>query len=109
MSAKLLACKDGSYTYVVADEVLVSDDFIKCTMYIVKLDRNTLDVKCDCNLFEFKGILRRYALRILVKLGKSVMTSKYILDQWRKDAKQKYIFVKDEPSSNHNLKMYDKI
>ncbi|KAF5465464.1 hypothetical protein F2P56_015474 [Juglans regia] len=103
--------KGGRYTFVVADEVQVHDDLLKRANYTVKIDEDPFDVKCSCKLFEFKGILCRHVLRILTQLGKSTVTSKYILDRWRKDVKRKYTFFKSnyDTSSNHNARRYDRI
>ncbi|KAF5445256.1 hypothetical protein F2P56_034321 [Juglans regia] len=46
-----------------------------------------------------------------VKLGKSTVPSKYILDWLRKDVKSKYTFVKSnyDTSNNHDAQRYDRI
>ncbi|KAF5477043.1 hypothetical protein F2P56_003722 [Juglans regia] len=104
---------DGAkYTYVVADEIEVSDEFLKRVNYIVSVhEEDPLDITCSCKLFEFRRILCRHALRILAQLGKSEVPPKYILDRWRKDIKRKYIEIKSsyETTSNPERQRYDRI
>ncbi|XP_042983428.1 protein FAR1-RELATED SEQUENCE 5-like [Carya illinoinensis] len=111
LTTSLLGCEGRKYTYIVADEVQVSDELIKRANYIVKLDEDLLEVNCSCKLFEFRGILCKHALRILTQLGKSTIPSKYILDRWRKDIKRKYTFIKliYEATSNPERQRYDRI
>ncbi|XP_041020494.1 protein FAR-RED IMPAIRED RESPONSE 1-like [Juglans microcarpa x Juglans regia] len=111
LTISLLGCEGGKYTFVVTDEVQVHDNLLKRANYTVKIDEDPLDVKCSCNLFEFSGILCRHALLILTQLGKHTVPSKYILDQWRKDVKRKYTFIKSsyDTSSNHDAQRYDRI
>ncbi|KAG6667028.1 hypothetical protein CIPAW_01G072300 [Carya illinoinensis] len=111
ISTSLLGCEGAKYTYAVADEIKVSDEFIKHANFIVALDEDPLEVKCSCKLFEFKGILCRHALRVLVLLGKNELPSKYIFDRWRKDIKRKYTFIKSsyEANCNSERQRYDRI
>ncbi|KAF5464428.1 hypothetical protein F2P56_014503 [Juglans regia] len=111
LSTSLLGCEGAKYTYAVADEIKVSDEFIKHANFIVALDEDPLEVKCSCKLFEFRGILCRHALRVLALLGKSKLPSKYILDRWRKDIKRKYTFIKSsyEANCNPERQRYDRI
>ncbi|KAF5481660.1 hypothetical protein F2P56_002297 [Juglans regia] len=111
LATSLLGCEGGRYTFVVADEVQVGDDLLKRATFTVKVDQDPLDVKCSSKLFEFRGILCRHAIRILTQLGKHIIPSKYILDRWRKDVKQKYTFVKSsyDTSSIDDARRYDRI
>ncbi|XP_041004085.1 protein FAR1-RELATED SEQUENCE 5-like [Juglans microcarpa x Juglans regia] len=60
LTTSLLGCEGGRYTFVVADEVQVSDDLLKRATFTVKVDQDPLDVKCSSKLFEFRGILCRH-------------------------------------------------
>ncbi|KAF5442386.1 hypothetical protein F2P56_035049 [Juglans regia] len=80
LTTSFMGCEGGRYEFVVVDEVQVYDNLLKRANYIVKVNEDPFDVKCSCNLFEFRGILCRHALRILTQLGKHIVQSKYILD-----------------------------
>lgn len=45
-------------------------------------------MQCDCNFFQFKGILCRHALSVYKLNQVYEIPSQYILDRWRKDFKQ---------------------
>ncbi|KAF5460383.1 hypothetical protein F2P56_020257 [Juglans regia] len=108
--ASLPTCEDSIHLYQVTDEIKV-DGFIKRAKFCVAFNEDNAEVKCPCNLFEFKGILCRHALRVLTMLDKD-LSSKYILDRWRKDLKRKYTFVKssyDDLSGNLEAQRYDKL
>ncbi|XP_042944576.1 protein FAR-RED IMPAIRED RESPONSE 1-like [Carya illinoinensis] len=111
LTTTFLGCEGARYKCVVADEVQVSDNFLKCVNFTVEVDEDPLDVKCSCKLFEFRGILCRHTLRILTQLGKDTIPSKYILDRWKKDVKRKCIFVKSsyDTSSIDDTRRYDRI
>ncbi|KAG7980357.1 hypothetical protein I3843_05G179200 [Carya illinoinensis] len=104
---------DGAkYTYVVADEIEVSDGFIKRVNYNVSVEEeDPLNITCSCKLSEFRGILCRHALRILAQLGKTEVPAKYILAHWKKDIKRYYLNVKNsyEATSNPVRKRFDRI
>ncbi|XP_040985689.1 protein FAR-RED IMPAIRED RESPONSE 1-like [Juglans microcarpa x Juglans regia] len=110
LTTSYLGGNGGKYMYIVADEIEVSDGFLKCVNYIVSVhEEDSLDITCNYKLFEFKGILCRHALRILVQLVKSEVPPKYILDRWIKDIKRKYIQIKSsyEATSNPERQRYD--
>ncbi|XP_042954662.1 protein FAR1-RELATED SEQUENCE 5-like [Carya illinoinensis] len=104
---------DGAnFTYVVGDEIKVSDGFIKRVNYFVSVcEESSLDITCSCKLFEFRGILCRHALRILTQLDKSEVPPKYILDRWRKDIKRQYVNVRSsyEATSNPEKQRFNRI
>ncbi|XP_041001107.1 protein FAR-RED IMPAIRED RESPONSE 1-like [Juglans microcarpa x Juglans regia] len=64
-----------------------------------------------CRYGEIKSTIHRHALRILTQMGQHTIPSKYILDRWRKDVKQKYTFVKSsyDTSSVDDARRYDRI
>ena len=64
------------------------------------------DVKCNCFLFEFKGILCRHSLHVLSSRGVLEVPSKYILSRWRKDLKREHTDIKvNYDGSNKTPKM----
>ncbi|KAG6624393.1 hypothetical protein CIPAW_16G024000 [Carya illinoinensis] len=104
---------DGAgHTFIVGDEIKVSDGCIKRVNYFVCVyGENPLDITCTCKLFEFRVILCRHALRILAQLDKGEVPPKNILDRWRKDTKRHYVNVKSsyEATSNPERQRFDRI
>lgn len=60
----------------------------------VQFNEDVCDVNCSCKLFQFKGILCRHALAVLISRMVTTLPESYILPRWRKDVKRKYAFVK---------------
>ncbi|OIV92311.1 hypothetical protein TanjilG_10521 [Lupinus angustifolius] len=73
----------------------------KETMVEVTFDRASCDVKCNCCLFEFKGILCRHSLAILSQERVKEVPCKYILDRWRKSVKRNYVYIKTSYGVQH--------
>ncbi|XP_042413491.1 protein FAR1-RELATED SEQUENCE 5-like [Zingiber officinale] len=47
-------------------------------------------LKCMCRLFEFRGILCRYVIKVLMRMKVIKVPMSYIMDRWRKDIKRGY-------------------
>ncbi|KAG6503013.1 hypothetical protein ZIOFF_035302 [Zingiber officinale] len=47
-------------------------------------------MKCLCRLFEFRGIVCRHLMSVLVKRKVTTVPEHYILERWRKDIKRGY-------------------
>lgn len=71
LTTSFLGCEGATQTYIVVNENKVSEKLIKRANFIVHLDEDPWG-ECRCTLFEFKGIVCRYSLRILAQLGKSI-------------------------------------
>ncbi|KAH7690217.1 FHY3/FAR1 family protein [Dioscorea alata] len=52
-----------------------------------------LDIKCSCNLFEFRGILCRHICKVLIEKNVKEIPQRYILPRWRKDIKRRHTCV----------------
>ncbi|KAF5477601.1 hypothetical protein F2P56_004221 [Juglans regia] len=106
-----MGCEGGRYMFIIVDEVQVGDDLLKRVTFNVIIDQDLFDVKCNCWLFEFRGILCKHALRVLIQMSQHTIPSKYILDRWRKDVKRKYTFVKScyDTSSIDDARRYNRI
>ncbi|KAG6484537.1 hypothetical protein ZIOFF_053056 [Zingiber officinale] len=61
------------------------------------------EMKCLCRLFEFRGIVCRHLLSVLVKRKVTTVPEKYILERWRKDIKRGYQRITNiyDDSSQH--------
>lgn len=62
--------------------------------FTVYFNQDTVDIKCNCRLFEFRGILCRHAILVLQKKKIYIAPEKYILRRWRKDVKRSHTNVK---------------
>ncbi|XP_074571837.1 protein FAR-RED IMPAIRED RESPONSE 1-like [Curcuma longa] len=57
---------------------------------LVQYNEVDCELKCLCRLFEFRGILCRHMLSVLIKTNATRVPEKYILERWRKDIKRRY-------------------
>ncbi|XP_042380308.1 protein FAR1-RELATED SEQUENCE 6-like [Zingiber officinale] len=62
-----------------------------------RVDYTELDcqVKCLCHLFEFRGILCRHVISVLIRMKVIEVPMNYIMDRWRKDIKRGYQSITD--------------
>ncbi|KAL9463985.1 hypothetical protein AB3S75_001729 [Citrus x aurantiifolia] len=60
----------------------------------VVFDETKCEVSCICSKFQFRGILCRHALSVLIRHGIEILPEMYILSRWRKDVKRCYSKVK---------------
>ncbi|XP_062098747.1 protein FAR-RED IMPAIRED RESPONSE 1-like [Humulus lupulus] len=101
--------KDGAY-YVT--ETLFIGDKQKEMGYNVQFNNETCEVKCACRLFEFKGIICRHALSVLIREHVKSVPEKYIVPRWRKDIKQCHTRIKvnyNEWSGSFETQRYDRL
>jgi hypothetical protein len=84
--------KNGSqYRYKVSNGFDCRDTFIVC------VDRNTKVAHCDCQLFQFMGLLCRHILVIFQAKNIVEIPDMYILKRWTKDATKGIGFIEDGP------------
>ncbi|XP_028116468.1 protein FAR-RED IMPAIRED RESPONSE 1-like [Camellia sinensis] len=62
--------------------------------YEVLYNETEWDVQCLCHLFEFRGILYRHAILVLIRKKVIEVPCRYILERWRKDIKRGYTALK---------------
>lgn len=60
----------------------------------VVFDETECEVSCICSKFQFRGILCRHALSVLIRHGIEILSKMYILSRWRKDVSGCYSKVK---------------
>ncbi|KAL3500121.1 hypothetical protein ACH5RR_039214 [Cinchona calisaya] len=65
------------------------------TIHEVVIDIENMDVKYICQLFEFKGIVCRHALCVLMDQDISSLPPQCFLSHWRKDMKRPHTSVKN--------------
>ncbi|RYR16021.1 hypothetical protein Ahy_B04g073009 [Arachis hypogaea] len=80
--------------------------------FFVTYDAVSQEVKCQCLLFESKGILCRHSLSVLSFERVDKVAPKYILERWSKNIKRRYIHIKssqDEPLLEPRSKRFDEL
>ncbi|XP_059649566.1 protein FAR-RED IMPAIRED RESPONSE 1-like [Cornus florida] len=96
--------REGSVSTFEVRERKVGKDGVSWKELTYEIFYNAADcqVRCSCHLFEFRGILCRHAISVLIQLKINEVPSHYILERWRKDIKRGYTFVKNiyDDSSN---------
>ncbi|XP_057959186.1 protein FAR1-RELATED SEQUENCE 6-like [Malania oleifera] len=84
---------EGVWEISVLEWVFIDGVKKQCKFPVIYNERN-VDVCCACHLFEFKGILCRHVLTVLVRKGIEIVPMKYILPRWRKDLKRHHTKIK---------------
>ncbi|KAF4355316.1 hypothetical protein F8388_026586 [Cannabis sativa] len=79
----------------------------------VQFNTENCEAHCSCGLFQFRGILCKHAISVLLKMEVINVPEKYILQRWRKDLKRCHTRVKvgyyDDWTSNLEAQRYDKL
>ncbi|GAY62607.1 hypothetical protein CUMW_219180 [Citrus unshiu] len=57
------------------------------------------EVTCICSKFQFRGILCRHALAVLIRNLVELLPERYILSRWRKDVRRCYNIASDDENS----------
>ncbi|QHN99609.1 Protein FAR-RED IMPAIRED RESPONSE [Arachis hypogaea] len=77
--------------------------------FVVTYDSIAAEVKCQCSLFESRGILCRHALSVLSFEQVSQVSHRYILERWSKKVKRRHTHIKsshDEPLMDPRSKRF---
>ncbi|RYR34914.1 hypothetical protein Ahy_A10g049971 [Arachis hypogaea] len=80
--------------------------------FAVTYDSVAAEVKCQCLLFESRGILCRHALSVLSFEEVSQVSPRYILERWSKKVKRRHTHIKsshDEPLMEPRSKRFDQL
>ncbi|XP_017247535.2 protein FAR1-RELATED SEQUENCE 5-like isoform X1 [Daucus carota subsp. sativus] len=88
----MLHSAEVNFNYQVEEIQYVGDSQIRRTIKynvcFIKEVNDEYDVKYGCRLFEFRGIICRHIIKVLLfKQNVFTMSSKYILRRWRKNVK----------------------
>ncbi|KAL6538949.1 hypothetical protein OROMI_025275 [Orobanche minor] len=91
----LQQCDEGIFIYQVEEIQYIGDSqtrrTIKYNVSYIKEVGDEYEVKCGCRLFEFRGILCRHIVKVLLfKQNIFIVSDKYILRRWRKDIKRRH-------------------
>ncbi|RYQ87962.1 hypothetical protein Ahy_B09g095453 isoform C [Arachis hypogaea] len=103
--------KNSALGYSVYDvgEQVSSSIFNK---FVVTYDSVAAEVKCECLLFESRGILCRHALSVLSFEQASQVSPRYILERWSKKVKRRHTHIKsshDEPLMEPRSKRFNQL
>ncbi|RYR59664.1 hypothetical protein Ahy_A05g025571 [Arachis hypogaea] len=80
--------------------------------FVVTYDSVVAEVKCQCLLFESRGILCHHALSVLSFEQVSQVSPRYILKRWSKKVKRRHTHIKsshDEPLMEPRSKRFDQL
>ncbi|RYR66836.1 hypothetical protein Ahy_A03g012928 [Arachis hypogaea] len=81
-------------------------------IFVVTYDSVAAEVKCQCLLFELRGILCCHALSVLSFEQVSQVSPRYILERWSKKVKRRHTHIKsshDEPLMEPRSKRFDQL
>ncbi|XP_022892025.1 protein FAR-RED IMPAIRED RESPONSE 1-like [Olea europaea var. sylvestris] len=79
-------------TYDVREHVVYQEHTKKKTFH-VSLRKESCELICSCHLFEFRGIICRHAIAILIRNDITTMPDRYILRRWRRDVSRAHTRV----------------
>ncbi|KAL7199240.1 hypothetical protein ACSBR2_021512 [Camellia fascicularis] len=89
-----LHCNSSLYTqgpdfsvYEVSEDVPFGEN-LRLATFIVYFDKENFDINCSCRLFEFRGIVCRHQIVVLMKERVHEISDKYILRRWNKNVKR---------------------
>ncbi|KAM1135337.1 hypothetical protein FF1_044333 [Malus domestica] len=74
--------------YQIAERMLIKEKKKKTVIFKVQFNESEIEVNCNCCKFEFRGILCRHVLYVLVNRDIDFIPDKYIIRRWRKDVKR---------------------
>lgn len=78
-------------TYEVKD--VIYGETVRKKKFSVTFHVGECDIICNCHLFEFRGILCRHAISMLMCNGVTLLPKSYILKRWRRDVSRAYTRV----------------
>ncbi|XP_022858998.1 protein FAR1-RELATED SEQUENCE 5-like [Olea europaea var. sylvestris] len=82
----LISTSEGSSgtTYEVCEEQ-INDEQSHGKTFFVSFQREDCQIVCSCHLFEFRGIICRHMIVVLIRNGIKHVPDRYILRRWRRD------------------------
>ncbi|XP_050902337.1 protein FAR1-RELATED SEQUENCE 2-like [Lathyrus oleraceus] len=80
-------------TYHVLEDILVGDIRKERVLKVV-LNKENHDFKCECSLFEFRGIVCRHVLSVCSQERIISLPEKYVLTRRKKNIKRKHSYIK---------------
>ncbi|KAK9206151.1 hypothetical protein WN943_016424 [Citrus x changshan-huyou] len=110
---EIFSCQTNILTskFVVVEDVKIGENHRR-DPFEVSFNEVNCEINCKCRLFEFKGILCRHVIAVLIHKEIFSIPEQYILRRWRKDIKRCYTEVKvsnDNWSTKHEGLRFDKM
>ncbi|XP_031273009.1 protein FAR-RED IMPAIRED RESPONSE 1-like [Pistacia vera] len=102
---------DSYVEFIIEEDVLVGETR-RPVPFVVCFDGASYDVRCNCQLFEFRRILCRHAITVLIHKRISCVPEKYILRRWKKNISRYHTKVKisyNSWSTNIEGQRFDKL
>ena len=72
-----------SCEHIVREDVKL-EKFKKRTFFKVHFEKDKGEISCSCSMFQFRGIMCKHAITIMIRNDTEVLPEKYILRRWRK-------------------------
>ncbi|XP_004301964.1 PREDICTED: protein FAR1-RELATED SEQUENCE 5-like [Fragaria vesca subsp. vesca] len=73
--------------YIISEDIKIGE-MNKVVHFQVSFNDENDEVNCNCCLFQFRGILCRHAIYVLIRHKKNMIPDKCIMRRWRKDVKR---------------------
>ncbi|KAL7205372.1 hypothetical protein ACSBR2_018337 [Camellia fascicularis] len=99
------------FVYEVSEDVPFGES-LRLATFTVYLKEDSSETNCSCRLFEFRGIVCRHQIAVLMKKRIHQMPDKYILRRWNKNVKRCHTKVHisyDNSSIKPEARRYDKM
>ncbi|XP_028118505.1 protein FAR1-RELATED SEQUENCE 1-like [Camellia sinensis] len=103
-------CEDGVIIYRVGEDIPIGEILQRAT-FTVYFKEDSNEANCNCQLFEFRGILCRHQIVVFMERGINHILEKYILKRWNKNVKRCHVKVRisyDNCSLKAEAHRYDK-
>jgi len=71
----------------------IRDGISQKRVFIVCFERDSVEVSCNCFLFEFRGILCKHCLLVLAHERVKEVPTKYVLQRWCKNVRRKHNYI----------------
>ncbi|XP_022845346.1 protein FAR1-RELATED SEQUENCE 2-like [Olea europaea var. sylvestris] len=90
----LISSSEGASgtTYEVWEDFMYEGRRKKKTFFVT-FEKDSCEVVCSCHLFEFRGIVCRHAIAVLIRSDVNLLPERYILRRWRRDVSRAHARV----------------
>ncbi|XP_028072354.1 protein FAR-RED ELONGATED HYPOCOTYL 3-like [Camellia sinensis] len=107
-----LCSEDLNFSVYEVSEDVPFGESLRLATFTVYLKEDSSETNCSCRLFEFRGIVCRHQIAVLMKKRIHQMPDKYILRRWNKNVKRCHTKVHisyDNSSIKPEARRYDKM
>ncbi|KAL7171386.1 hypothetical protein ACSBR2_036106 [Camellia fascicularis] len=107
-----LCSEDLNFSVYEVSEDVPFGESLRLATFTVYLKEDSSKTNCSCRLFEFRGIVCRHQIAVLMKKRIHQMPDKYILRRWNKNVKRCHTKVHisyDNSSIKPEARRYDKM